>query len=86
MKLVRFIEFLRAPPRAMVRRYLIILLVLMLLDAIPVLVDRSHAHTWAERVPGFWGIFGFVGCALLILLSKAFGHAGVMTRENYYDE
>ena len=37
-------------------------------------------------LPGFWALFGLMGCIGLILLSKAFGHAGIMQREDYYDE
>jgi hypothetical protein len=49
-------------------------------------VDTSHAHTWAEKViPGFWGLFGFAACAILIIVARWFGHSGIMTREDYYD-
>ncbi len=49
-------------------------------------VDTSHAHTWAEKViPGFWGLFGFAACAILIMVARWFGHSGIMTREDYYD-
>jgi hypothetical protein len=33
-------------------------------------VDKEHAHTTAERWPGFWAVFGFVGCVVIILVSK----------------
>ena len=56
------------------------------LDAIPAIVDKAHAHTALERFPGFWAVFGFVGCVVLIIVSKWFGHTGIMTREDYYDE
>jgi hypothetical protein len=49
-------------------------------------VDKEHAHTAVEKLPGFWAVFGFLGCVVLILASKAFGHAGIMKREDYYDE
>jgi hypothetical protein len=64
----------------------IALAALVALDAIPGVVDKEHAHTKAEHFPGFWAAFGFVGCALIILVSKWFGHAGIMRREDYYDE
>ena len=84
MKLVQFIEFLRSRLKTVVWISLAVLALLVLLDA--VLVDKEHAHTRAEHWPGFWAAFGFVACVLIILLSKAFGHAGIMTREDYYDE
>jgi hypothetical protein len=49
-------------------------------------VDKSHAHTWMEKyIPGWWSIFGFIACVLIIILSKWYGHLGIMTREDYYD-
>ena len=84
MKLVRFIEFLRNHLKTVVRICFGALVVLILWDA--VLVHKDHAHTAIERWPAFWSVFGFVGCVLIIVGSKWFGHAGIMTREDYYDE
>jgi hypothetical protein len=86
MNLAKVIEFLRHRLKAVVRICCLLLALLVLLDAIPALVDKEHAHTWLEKFPGFWAIFGFIGCALLIILSKWYGHAGIMTREDYYDD
>lgn len=88
MSLLRFIEFLRRHLRTVIRVSFGVLAVLVILDALPGVVHKEgHAHTWVEaHVPGFWAVFGFVGCAFLILASKAFGHAGIMKREDYYDE
>jgi len=86
MKLLRFIEFLRHNLKTVIRICVAVLVVLVLADAIPALVDKHHAHTKAEHIPGFWAAFGFVACVLIVIVSKAFGHAGIMTREDYYDE
>ena len=86
MKLVKIIEWLRNRLKAVVWIACIALAVLVALDAIPWVVDKEHAHTTAEHIPGFWAAFGFVGCVLIIILSKWFGHAGIMRREDYYDE
>ncbi len=85
MKLVKVIEYLRTHLRTVVRVCLIALALLILLDAIPGVVDKEEAHTAAEHVPGFWSVFGLVGCAVLIVVSKWFGKAGIMQREDYYD-
>jgi drug/metabolite transporter (DMT)-like permease len=61
-----------------------LLALLILVDA--VLVDKEHAHTRLEHLPAFWSVFGFVGCVVIIIGSKWFGHTGIMTREDYYDE
>jgi len=86
MKLLRFIEFLRRNLKTVIRLCLVVLVLLVLADAIPALVDKHHAHTKVEHLPGFWSAFGFVACVLIVIASKAFGHAGIMTREDYYDE
>lgn len=86
MRLVKLIEWLRLRMKAAAWIACIALAALVALDAIPGVVDKEHAHTKAEHFPGFWAAFGFVGCALIILVSKWFGHAGIMRREDYYDE
>jgi hypothetical protein len=84
--MLRLIEFLRNHLKGVMRLSLMLLALLVIADAIPGLVDKQHAHTAAEHWPGFWSVFGFVGCVMIILASKAFGHAGIMQREDYYDE
>jgi len=84
MKLVKFIEFLRGRLKTVVWVCAAVLGLVVLWDA--ALVDKAHAHTAIERLPGFWALFGFIGCALIIILSKWYGHAGIMTREDYYEE
>ena len=86
MKLVKLIEWLRSRLKAVTWIACIALAVLVALDAIPGVVDKEHAHTKAEHFPGFWAAFGFTGCVLIIIVSKWFGHAGIMRREDYYDE
>ncbi len=84
MKLVRFIEYLRDRLKTVVRVCFGVLALLILVDAL--LVSKEHAHTPVEHLPAFWSVFGFVGCVLIIILSKWYGHAGIMTREDYYDQ
>ena len=85
MRLLALLEFLRKHRKTVVRLCWLMLVLLVVVDALPALVDKEHAHTEAEHVPGFWAAFGFIGCAVLILISKGFGHLGIMTREDYYD-
>ena len=84
MKLAKLIEFLRNRLKTLVRVCGAVLALLILVDAL--WVNKEHAHTPAEHLPGFWSVFGFVACVLIVLLSKWYGHAGIMTREDYYDE
>ena len=86
MKLLRLIDFLRDRLKTVVRVSIAVLVLLVLLDAVPAIVDKEHAHTAAEHIPAFWAAFGLLGCLLLVLISKTFGHLFVSTREDYYDE
>ena len=86
MRLLRVIQFLRDHLKAVVRLSLFALALLVLLDAVPAIVDKEHAHTGAEHIPGFWALFGFAGCVILIIASTSFGPLGIMRPEGYYDE
>jgi hypothetical protein len=83
MRLARLIEYLRARLKAVTMVCLVVLVLLALADIF--LAGSAEAHTKIEHFPAFWSIFGFVGCVLIIILSKWFGHLGIMTREDYYD-
>lgn len=50
-----------------------------------IFVDKHHAHTWLEKVPGFWSVFGLVSCVVLIFVASWIGKSGIKTREDYYD-
>ncbi|MGO9202660.1 MAG: hypothetical protein ACLQM8_19230 [Limisphaerales bacterium] len=84
MKLAQLIEFLRNRLKTVVWVCMAVLALLVLWDATS--VDKSDAHTGVERLPAFWSVFGFIGCALIVIVSKWYGHAGIMTREDYYEE
>ena len=86
MNLVKLIEFLRNRLKTVVMLCCVGLGIVVLLDAIPAIVDKEHAHTSIEHWPGFWAVFGFVACVVIIIASKWFGHAGIMVREDYYEE
>lgn len=86
MNLVRLIDFLRDRVKTIIKVCLGLLVALVVIDAIPALVDKHHAHASVEKIPLFWAAFGFVACVVIIIGSKAFGHAGIMKREDYYDE
>ncbi len=86
MNLLRLIDFLRDRLPAVVRISCAVLALLIVADAIPAIVDKAEAHTGAEHLPGFWSGFGLLGCLLLVVFAKTFGHLGVSKREDYYDE
>ena len=86
MNLVRLIDFLRDRLQTVVRTGLVVLVVLVVLDAVPAIVDKEHAHTAMEHVPAFWTVFGLLGCLLLVVFAKSLGRVGISTREDYYDD
>ena len=60
--------------------------VLILIFVIDFFIPRHEIHFFGDRIPGFWSLFGFVACILIILISKWIGHLGIMQDENYYNE
>jgi len=47
---------------------------------------HGHAdHAW-DRIPGFYALFGFITCAVLIIVSKVLGQYWLKKDESYYDE
>jgi hypothetical protein len=82
--IVRFIDFLRDRLGLVKRLSYTVLALLVVWDWL--LVDKSLAHTRFELLPGFWSIYGFIACVLIIIISKWYGHLGIMTREDYYDK
>jgi len=84
LDLVKLIDFFRDRLKATIYACYGVLAFLVVLDIAA--VDKTHAHTWMEKyIPGWWSLFGFVACVLIIILSKWYGHLGIMTREDYYD-
>lgn len=85
MMLVRIIDYLRERSKIVGKVCLVVLALLVVIDAIPALVNKHHAHTWAEHLPGFWSLFGLGAGILFILAALWFGSAGITTREDYYE-
>ena len=81
MKLLDIIELLRT--KAAKRIAYGALIILIVVDFI---IPRHEIHFFGDKVPGFWSLFGFIACVLIIIVSKWIGHLGLMKDENYYDE
>ncbi len=45
----------------------------------------SEHHHWWDMIPAFYAVYGFVGCILIIKISKWFGKKIVFKDEDYYD-
>ncbi len=62
----------------------ILYVVLAATIAFDFLVPRHEAHFWGDKIPGFWTVFGFIGCVLLIRIMKGLAHTVLMKKEDYY--
>ena len=89
--IVKFIDYLRDRLKTVIRLCYVVLGLLVLFDI--AFVDKHSAHLAIETLPGFWAVFGFVACVLIIILSKWYGHVKwfgsnfrVMSPEDYYDD
>ncbi len=49
-------------------------------------VERHHPHFWGDHIFGFWSMFAFAGCVLMIALFKGIYYAWLMKETNYYDD
>ena len=60
--------------------------ILVLLVVADFIIPRHEIHFFGDKVPGFWSLFGFISCALIIVVSKWLGHHWLMRDEDYYDK
>jgi hypothetical protein len=47
--------------------------------------DPAHSHLW-NTLPVFWILFGFIGCALLIIFAKKILAPIIYKKEDYYND
>lgn len=81
--IVKFIDSLKGRLPLLGRLGVALLLMLFLWDIL--LLDKSHAHSAAEKLPGFWALFGFIAAGVIIVAAKVIGFLGLQTDEDYYD-
>ena len=72
--------------KKLLRWFFISCVVLFLLDALFAahLADKHAMHEW-EKWFGFYPVFGFVSCVLLVLIAKYVLRPLVMRKEDYYE-
>jgi hypothetical protein len=102
MNLLQIIEFLRRNLKAVVLGCYAVLALVVVADVVRALTAHGSeapaagepaAHGFwaalfhlAENVPVFWTVFGFLGCVLLVIVSKAVIGPVVSKHEDFYDE
>jgi hypothetical protein len=60
--------------------------VLVLLVVVDFFIPRHEIHFLGDKIYGFWSLFGFIACVLIIVVSKWIGQHGLMKGEDYYDK
>ena len=60
--------------------------ILVLLVAADFIIPRHEIHFFGDKIPGFWSLFGFISCVLIIVVSKWLGHHWLVRDEDYYDK
>ena len=66
--------------KMMSRIFFVVLVVLVALD----FVVSKHPHFSWEKIPGFYAIYGFIACVLIIAVSKSLGRL-LKRKGDYYD-
>ncbi len=59
---------------------------LVLLILVDFIIPRHEIHFFGDKIPGFWSLFGFISCVLIIVVSKWIGHHWLVRDEDYYDK
>ena len=44
--------------------------------------EKALRHLWDHKL--FFALYGFVGCAVIVFVSKAIGKSALQRRESYY--
>ena len=60
--------------------------ILVLLIGADFIIPRHEIHFFGDKVPGFWSLFGFISCVLIIVVSKWLGQHWLVRDEDYYDK
>ena len=81
MKLLEIIELLWSKAAKRIAYGALVILII-----VDFFIPRHEIHFFGDKIPGFWSLFGFIACVLIIMVSKWIGHLGLMQDENYYDE
>jgi S-adenosylmethionine/arginine decarboxylase-like enzyme len=80
--MTNFIEYLQAHLKMVVA---VCFVLLAGIAGSTLMIDSSHAHTWAEKhVPFFWSFFGFSAAAVIIGITRWLGRSGIQASPDVY--
>ena len=60
--------------------------ILVLLIVADFIIPRHEIHFFGDKIPGFWSLYGFISCVLIIVVSKWLGQHWLVRDEDYYDK
>ena len=60
--------------------------ILVLLVAVDFIIPRHEIHFFGDKIPGFWSLYGFISCVLIIVVSKWLGQHWLVRDDDYYDK
>lgn len=72
-------------PKNIKRLLIVFFSACVLLLVLDLFTDKSHAHFEWEKWANFNAVYGFVGCVLLVLVSRFLLRPLVMRDEDYYE-
>ena len=81
MNLLKIIELLRTKTTKRICYAALIFIII-----IDFFIPRHEIHFFGDLIPGFWSLFGFIACILIIIISKWIGRLGIVQDEKYYNE
>jgi len=82
MNILKYIESLRNNIKALRSVLIAYLVILVVFDVI--IHIGHHGHYSIANIPGYWTIFGFIGCFLLIKVGKGIAHLFLSKDEDFY--
>jgi hypothetical protein len=83
VKLIKFFEYFEKPENK-TKIKIGVFSCLAVLIALDFLLLKKPHFPW-EGVPGFYSLYGFVACVMIVVVSKAIGKLWLQKKEDYYD-
>ncbi|MHC1611026.1 MAG: hypothetical protein ACXQTW_05455 [Candidatus Methanospirareceae archaeon] len=77
---------MRITMKDLFRIYYLCLVISVLIGILYHYSCHPEAHFVWDKLPAFHALFGFIGCVILIVVSKAIGHHWLMKEEDYYEK
>jgi len=63
----------------------IVILAISIGGDLGLMASQAHAcKFWWSNIPGFFALFGFIGCLAIIIIAKFAAHHWLQRKEDYY--